>query len=92
MPARKTGFSEGKTSAELTKLDFEEALGALEEIVQDLESGNSRLEDAIALYEKGVALKKHCEAKLREAEAKIEKITLDGEGKPSAAPLDPDSS
>lgn len=66
-------------------LSFEEALSALEGIVRDLETGKAPLEDSIAAYERGVALKQHCEKKLREAQSKIEKITLGADGKPTAS-------
>jgi exodeoxyribonuclease VII small subunit len=70
-------------------LSFEKALAQLEDIVSKLESGKVDLEDSIKLYEKGEALKKHCEKKLAEAEARIEKITLDPSGKPKGVePLD----
>ena len=76
-------------SAEITSLSFEKALAALEEIVARLEGGKVDLEESIKIYERGEALRKHCEAKLKEAEARIEKITLDPAGKPTGrAPLD----
>ena len=71
---------------EITQLSFEEALHALEEIVKGLESGEVRLDQAIQNYERGAALKRHCESKLREAQAKIEKISLDADGSPTAEP------
>ena len=69
-------------------LNFEDALGELEIIVRDLEQGGTPLEQSIGAYERGIALKKHCEAKLREAQAKIEKITVDKDGNVSTQPLD----
>lgn len=69
-------------------LSFEEALGELETIVKSLETGQAKLEDSIAQYERGIALKTHCEKKLREAQAKIEKITIAGDGSLSTMPLD----
>jgi exodeoxyribonuclease VII small subunit len=68
------------TDKPIAELSFEEALGALEQVVNQLEGGQVPLEQSIALYERGDALKKHCEAKLGEAELKVEKITADGEG------------
>ena len=62
----------------LEKLDFEKALGELEDIVQRLESGDTSLEGAIEAYERGVLLKKHCEAKLRDAQLRVDKIEADG--------------
>lgn len=75
--------------AEIAELPFEKALAQLEEIVSKLESGKVDLEQSIAIYEKGQALKEHCEKQLKDAEARIEKITLKPDGKPSGtAPLD----
>jgi exodeoxyribonuclease VII small subunit len=74
---------------DISKLSFEKALAMLEEIVARLESGKVDLEDSIKIYEQGETLRKHCEAKLAEAEARIEKITLDQQGKPKGKePLD----
>jgi exodeoxyribonuclease VII small subunit len=74
---------------EIATLPFEKALAQLEEIVSKLESGKVDLEQSIAIYEKGQALKEHCEKQLKDAEARIEKITLKPDGKPSGtAPLD----
>lgn len=62
--------------SEIAAMSFEEAMKALEDVVRSLESGNVELEKSIALYERGAALKAHCEQKLKEAEEKVEKITL----------------
>lgn len=69
-------------------LSFEQALGELEGIVQNLESGQTNLEDSIASYERGTRLKQHCEAKLKEAKAKIEKINVAPDGSVTTEPLD----
>lgn len=69
-------------------LSFEDALGELETIVKTLETGQTKLEDSISQYERGVALKNHCEKKLREAQAKIEKITVTKDGSIGTQPLD----
>lgn len=61
-------------------MSFEEALAELEAIVGALESGKAPLEQSIQSYERGIALKKHCESKLAEAREKIEKITLGPDG------------
>ncbi len=61
-------------------MSFEEAMDALDAVVRALEGGEVPLEKSIALYERGDALKKHCEAKLGEAELKVEKITADADG------------
>jgi len=67
-------------SPENSKLSFEAALAELEEIVRQLEQGKSDLEDAIGAYERGAALKKHCETKLKEAKVRVEKIKLGADG------------
>ncbi len=65
------------------ELSFEEALAELEAIVTRLESGQVPLDESIALYERGAALKKHCEARLKAAEEKVSRITLDENGNPA---------
>ena len=65
---------------DLGKTSFEDALTELEHIVRELESGKGDLETSIEAYEKGMVLKQHCEAKLKEAQAKIEKITIGEDG------------
>jgi exodeoxyribonuclease VII small subunit len=69
--------------SDMSKLSFEEAMKALEEVVRALESGNVELEKSIALYEQGAKLKAHCEKKLKEAEEKVAKITLGPDGQPT---------
>ncbi len=64
------------------ELTFEEAMKELETVVGQLESGDVELERSIALYERGAALKKRCEDKLREAEEKVAAITFDESGEP----------
>ncbi len=64
----------------IAALSFEDALAALEGIVRGLESGQQKLEDAITAYERGAALKKHCEAKLAEAEARVQAIVARADG------------
>jgi exodeoxyribonuclease VII small subunit len=79
----------GTIAKEIEKLSFEEALSQLERIVGQLESGDVPLEASIELYERGTALKAHCEARLKAAEAKVEKITLSAGGEPAGTePLD----
>ena len=68
---------------DISTMNFEKALAELETIVAKLESGKVDLEESIKIYERGEALRKHCEAKLAEAEARIEKITLSPQGKPT---------
>ncbi len=78
-------------TGDIASLPFERALAELETIVGQLEKGSVSLEDSIVIYERGEALKRHCEALLRGAEMRIEKITLDADGKPTGvAPLDVD--
>jgi len=67
----------------LTDLTFEKALVELEKIVRGLESGETDLKSSIDSYERGIELKKLCEAKLKEAQAKIEKITISSDGSSS---------
>ena len=79
-------MTETDIPADIAKLGFEEALKELEAIVTQLESGRGRLEEAITSYERGDALKRHCQRKLAEAQAKIEKITFAADGTPRAEP------
>ncbi len=65
---------------DVATLSFEEALAELEQIVRGLESGQQRLEDAIGAYERGAALRRHCEAKLSEAEARVQAIVERADG------------
>ena len=75
--------------ANVAALPFEQALEELEGIVRRLERGDVPLEDSIAIYERGEALKTHCEALLKRAEARIEKITIGPDGRAAGAtPLD----
>ena len=64
----------------LDKLSFEQALAELEKIVAQMERGDVALEDSIALYQRGAALKAHCEAKLKDAQLKVEQIVLGPDG------------
>jgi exodeoxyribonuclease VII small subunit len=74
---------------DVAELPFEKALAELETIVQRLEKGDVALEESIQIYERGEALKRRCEALLREAEARVEKITRDASGKATGTePLD----
>lgn len=77
------------THDDVKTMSFEQALAELERIVGTLEKGQAPLQESIALYERGEALKQHAEGLLRAAEAKIEKITLARDGKPTGTePLD----
>lgn len=68
------------SAKDIAGLSFEDALAQLEEIVHKLEGGDVPLEDSIRIYERGAALKAHCEQKLREAELKVERILLGPDG------------
>jgi exodeoxyribonuclease VII small subunit len=70
-------------------MSFEQALAELERIVQDLERGQLDLEAAIQAYERGTALKEHCQRKLQEAQLRVEKITLGPDGSARTEPMDP---
>ncbi len=61
-------------SDDIAKMSFEEAMAALEAVVGQLERGDVALEQSLALYDRGAALKAHCAAKLKEAEEKVELI------------------
>lgn len=67
-------------TAKIKDMSFEQAMGELEQVVRQLETGDVPLDDSIALYERGDALRKHCDSKLKAAEAKVEQITADAEG------------
>ncbi len=78
-----------ETFPDIAELPFEKAMQELEEIVGRLEKGQATLDESVKLYERGEALKKRCETLLREAEARIEKITLGEDGAPRGlTPLD----
>jgi len=74
---------------EITELSFEQAVAELERIVEQLERGDVALDTSIEIYERGEALKAHCEKLLSAAEKRIEKIRLDRQGQPAGTePLD----
>jgi exodeoxyribonuclease VII small subunit len=74
--------------ATIESMTFETALKELEEIVSRLEQGAVDLEDSISLYERGQALKMHCERKLKAAEGRLEKIVHGPQGTVSSEPVD----
>ncbi|GGH01603.1 MAG TPA: exodeoxyribonuclease VII small subunit [Oceanicaulis sp.] len=74
------------TPADIAKLSFEAALKELEDIVQQLERGDVELEKSIAMYERGAALRAHCEARLKDAQLKVDKIVLGADGKTGTEP------
>ena len=74
---------------DIQAMTFEDALAELEAIVQRLEQGRGALDDAIDSYERGSALRRHCEAKLKDARERVERISLNG-GAAETAPFDVD--
>jgi exodeoxyribonuclease VII small subunit len=83
-------MTEGTTRDEdLAAMPFEQALSELETIVNRPERGDVTLEESVSIYERGEALKKHCDALLKNAEMRIEKIALSADGQPRGTePLD----
>lgn len=78
-----------ESNADIRKMPFERAIEELESIIKRLEEGKVPLEESVAIYERGEALKQRCEELLKAAEARVEKITTDASGKPKGtAPLD----
>ena len=74
---------------DVKKLSFERAIEELESIVKRLEEGKVPLEESVAIYERGEVLKRRCEELLRQAEARVDKITTDSAGRPTGTePLD----
>ncbi len=72
---------------DVKKLSFESAIEELESIVKRLEDGKVPLEESVTIYERGEALKRRCEDVLRQAEARVDKITLNAAGQPSGTEL-----
>ena len=82
-------MTDAATNTDIAALSFEKAVAELESIVNRLERGDVALDESIAIYERGEALKKHCETLLSAAENRIEKIRMDRAGKPQGTePLD----
>lgn len=73
---------------DIASLSFEAALAELEGIVSQLERGEVELEKSIAMYERGAALKAHCEARLKDAQLKVDKIVIGANGEASTEPAD----
>ncbi|MFY8106316.1 MAG: exodeoxyribonuclease VII small subunit [Elstera sp.] len=78
-------------SDDIAGLSFEDAMAQLEAIVRDLESGKGKLDDAVGAYDRGVRLRRHCDAKLAEAQAKIDKIVAGPDGAVGTEPFDAQS-
>ncbi|MEI9929352.1 MAG: exodeoxyribonuclease VII small subunit [Rhizomicrobium sp.] len=83
-----TAKSKPENLPAVESLSFEAALKELESIVSRLEQGEIDLEDSITLYERGQALKTHCEKKLKSAEGRLEKIVLGSSGPTGSEPMD----
>ncbi|MEM0930505.1 MAG: exodeoxyribonuclease VII small subunit [Pseudomonadota bacterium] len=79
-------MTKAKPNADIAKLSFEDALKELEAIIGKLESGDVALEESITLYERGAALKAHCETTLAGAKERIEKIVIDKTGQVATEP------
>ena len=80
------------TESDIDQMSFERALKELEQIVSRLERGDVELEESISIYERGEALRNRCDTLLKKAEAKVDKITFDADGKPAGTePLDVES-
>ena len=76
-------------SSDIGEMPFERAIEELESIVRRLEEGKVPLEESVAIYERGEVLKRRCEDLLKQAEARVQKITLDSSGNPTGTePLD----
>ena len=76
-------------SPDISAMSFEQALKSLEDVVRRLEGGEVPLDESIALYERGEALRRHCQARLDAAQERIEKIVAGPDGKPTGtAPFD----
>ena len=80
-------MAEAGLPPDIAAMSFEVALAELEAIVKRLEGGNAKLDDAISSYERGALLKRHCEAKLREAQSRVDKIVMGADGTPSTEKL-----
>ena len=86
-------MTEPKDHSDIKTMSFEQALKELETIVDRLEKGDVELEASILIYERGEALKTYCDALLRKAEARVEKISLNQNGQPTGTePLDVENS
>ncbi|MEQ8666233.1 MAG: exodeoxyribonuclease VII small subunit [Rhodospirillales bacterium] len=82
--------SDDKIPADIKKMSFEEALDELEDIVRGLEDGSDALDESIAAYERGAALRRHCEQKLQEARTRVDKIVVGRDGEATTVPHDED--
>lgn len=87
MAERDSAATPAPIPEDIAAMNFEDALAELEQIVQRLEQGRGALDEAIDAYERGSALRRHCEAKLKDARVRVERISLAG-GAPKAEPFD----
>ncbi len=83
-------MADDKIPSDIARLSFEDALTELETIVRQLEDGKGELDQAIKTYERGAQLKRHCEAKLQDAQIKVEKVVLGPQGAVGVEPADAD--
>jgi exodeoxyribonuclease VII small subunit len=83
-----TSIDETDSAAAVAGMSFEQSLKELEQIVQDLERGQLDLDAAIRAYERGTTLKSHCESKLKEAQLRVDKITVGQDGRIGAEPAE----
>jgi exodeoxyribonuclease VII small subunit len=83
-----TAAGSRKIPEDIAALSFEQAMMELESIVRELEQGTVELDRAVGAYERGVALKRHCEVKLRDARMTVERISVGADGQLSTAALD----
>lgn len=80
-------MADSKIPPDIAKLSFEDALNELQTLVKSLERGDSKLDDAVNAYQRGVDLRRHCEAKLHEAQLKVEKIVQRSDGGIATEPV-----
>lgn len=83
--AKKPSSDDAAIPDDIVAMSFEAALEELEDIVRELETGEGNLDASITGYTRGVHLKQHCEKKLKEAEARIEKIVVGTDGTAAGA-------
>lgn len=81
--------TDGEEEAAFASLSFEQALSELERIVRVLESGDAPLDESIALYARGEKLRRQCTRRLEDAEARIQRLTVEGGAATGAKPFDP---
>ena len=79
-------MAEPTEPVDIAAMNFEEALVELEQIVRGLEGGQVKLDEAILSYERGAQLKQHCERKLNEAQQRVDRIVIGGDGAITAEP------